>query len=157
VPDLQAWLREQRQLTVCALLRGPLTKEDLAPRLEISPQRVADIASGHGRTKAKRTKPAARPPGADRASDRITPRALKNTPDAPDTEFLGKPMKRNTIMQIRAAALVAVPSMVLVAAVITAGTAQAAPLDSSPGVGSNDRVRVNFWQGISITDESGDF
>ncbi|MFF1962921.1 sigma-70 family RNA polymerase sigma factor [Streptomyces sp. NPDC058232] len=59
VPDLQAWLREQRQLTVRALLDGPLTKEDLAPRLELSPQRVADIASGHGRSKAKRTKPAA--------------------------------------------------------------------------------------------------
>lgn len=64
-------------------------------------------------------------------------------------------MKRKTIMQIRAAALIAVPSMVLVAAVSTAGTAQAAPLGPSPGVGSNDRVRVNFWQGISITDESG--
>ncbi|MFF0290852.1 sigma-70 family RNA polymerase sigma factor [Streptomyces sp. NPDC005262] len=59
VPDLQAWRREQRQLTVCALLDSPLTREDLTPRLEISPQRVADIASGHGRTKDKRTKPAA--------------------------------------------------------------------------------------------------
>ncbi|MGW3736637.1 sigma-70 family RNA polymerase sigma factor [Streptomyces sp. NPDC005148] len=59
VPDLQAWLRQQRELTVRALLDGPLTKEDLAPRLEVTPQRVADIASGHGRSKAKRTKPAA--------------------------------------------------------------------------------------------------
>jgi hypothetical protein len=71
-------------------------------------------------------------------------------------------MKRKTIMQIRAAALIAVPSMVLVAAVSTAGTAQAAPLDPYPGVGSmkvgpNGGMRVNFWQGISITDESGDF
>ncbi|MFD5788612.1 sigma-70 family RNA polymerase sigma factor [Streptomyces sp. NPDC127037] len=54
VPALQAWLRQQRELTVRALLDGPYTKEDLAPRLEVSPQRVADIASGHGRTKAKR-------------------------------------------------------------------------------------------------------
>ncbi|MFF4388572.1 sigma-70 family RNA polymerase sigma factor [Streptomyces sp. NPDC001552] len=55
VPDLQQWLRDQRQRTLRALLDGPHTKEDLAPRLEISPQRVADIASGHGRTR----KPAA--------------------------------------------------------------------------------------------------
>ncbi|WP_327425669.1 hypothetical protein OG612_42675 (plasmid) [Streptomyces sp. NBC_01527] len=64
-------------------------------------------------------------------------------------------MKRKTIMQIRAAALIAVPSMVLVAAVSTAGTAQAAPLDRSPGVGSNNGVKVNFWQGISIAEEPG--
>lgn len=64
-------------------------------------------------------------------------------------------MKRKTVMQIRAAALISVPSMVLVAAVSTAGTAQAAPLDRSPGVGSNNGVKVHFWQGISITDESG--
>jgi hypothetical protein len=54
VPDLQRWLREQRQHTVRALLDGPHTKEDLAPRLEVSPQRVADIASGHGHTKPAR-------------------------------------------------------------------------------------------------------
>ncbi|MFD4315025.1 sigma-70 family RNA polymerase sigma factor [Streptomyces sp. NPDC058548] len=53
VPQLQAWLREQRQLTVRALLDGEDTKETLAPRLELSPQRVADIASGHGRKKPK--------------------------------------------------------------------------------------------------------
>ncbi|MFI5635503.1 hypothetical protein ACIA8E_40465 [Streptomyces sp. NPDC051664] len=66
-------------------------------------------------------------------------------------------MKRKTIMQIRAAALIAVPSMALVAAVSTAGTAQAAPHDGSGGAISHNGVRVNFWQGISVTDESGDF
>ncbi|MFF4292128.1 sigma-70 family RNA polymerase sigma factor [Streptomyces vinaceus] len=54
VPALQKWLRQQRQLTFRALLDGPQTKEDLAPRLELSPQRVADIASGHSRSKAPR-------------------------------------------------------------------------------------------------------
>ena len=61
VPDLQTWLREQRQLTVRALLDGRPPRKTWPPRLEVSPQRVADIASGHSRTKAKRTKPAARP------------------------------------------------------------------------------------------------
>ncbi|MFD3851673.1 sigma-70 family RNA polymerase sigma factor [Streptomyces microflavus] len=51
VPDFQAWLREQRQLTLRALLDGEHTRNSLAPRLELSPQRVADIAAGHGRTK----------------------------------------------------------------------------------------------------------
>ncbi|MEU1212515.1 hypothetical protein ABZ424_08665 [Streptomyces sp. NPDC005790] len=72
-------------------------------------------------------------------------------------------MKSKTIMQIGAAALIAVPSMVLVAVVNTAGTAEAAPFDPYLTVGSmavvpNDGVvGVNFWQGISIVDESGDF
>ncbi|WP_327231866.1 hypothetical protein [Streptomyces murinus] len=71
-------------------------------------------------------------------------------------------MTRKTIMQIWAAALITVPSMILVAALSTAGTAQAVPLAPHPELGStriapNDGgVRVNFWQGISITDESGD-
>ncbi|WP_190122210.1 sigma-70 family RNA polymerase sigma factor [Streptomyces inusitatus] len=47
VPALQRWLREQRQVTVRALLDGQHTREDLAPHLEVTPQRVADIASGH--------------------------------------------------------------------------------------------------------------
>ncbi|MFH8760370.1 hypothetical protein [Streptomyces atroolivaceus] len=55
-------------------------------------------------------------------------------------------MKR--IMQIRSAALIVVPSLVLLAVVSAAGTAHAAPLDGG--------VRVNFWQGISVTDEYGD-
>ncbi|WP_328434550.1 sigma-70 family RNA polymerase sigma factor [Streptomyces sp. NBC_00425] len=47
VPDLQRWLREERQLTVRALLDGPYDRNDLAPHLEVTPQRVADIAAGH--------------------------------------------------------------------------------------------------------------
>ncbi|WP_405558432.1 hypothetical protein [Streptomyces sp. NBC_01171] len=68
-------------------------------------------------------------------------------------------MKRKAITQIRAAAMVAVPSLVFLAAVSTTGTAQAAPLDPHPGGKpiSHSGVRVNFWQGISLTDESGDF
>ncbi|MET7642478.1 hypothetical protein ABZS83_02290 [Streptomyces sp. NPDC005426] len=72
-------------------------------------------------------------------------------------------MKSKTVMQIRTAALIAVPSMVLVAVVSTAGTAEKAPRDLPPTVGAmrvapNDGgVGVHFWQGISITDESGDF
>ena len=63
-------------------------------------------------------------------------------------------MKRKAITQIRAAALVAVSSLVLLAAVSAAGTAQAAPLDPQPGSRSisHSGVRVNFWQGISLTD-----
>ncbi|WP_199570562.1 sigma-70 family RNA polymerase sigma factor [Streptomyces murinus] len=58
VPELQAWLREQRQFTMRALLDGPHDAADLAPRLQLSKQRVHDIASGHGRTRAKKeTKP----------------------------------------------------------------------------------------------------
>lgn len=53
VPALQKWLREQRQVTFRALLDRPdMTKEDLAPHVELSPQRCADIASGHLNTAA---------------------------------------------------------------------------------------------------------
>lgn len=55
VPDLQRWLRQQRQRTTRALLDQGHSKEQLAPHLEITPQRVADIASGHSRSKARRT------------------------------------------------------------------------------------------------------
>jgi hypothetical protein len=54
VPDLQRWLRVQRQRTVRGLLDANHTKEELAPHLEVTPQRVADIASGHSRSKAPR-------------------------------------------------------------------------------------------------------
>ncbi|MEV5787755.1 hypothetical protein AB0L42_43465 [Streptomyces sp. NPDC052287] len=39
--------REERQLTVRALLDGPYDRNDLAPYLDVTPQRVSDIASGH--------------------------------------------------------------------------------------------------------------
>ncbi|MFF9113964.1 hypothetical protein [Streptomyces sp. NPDC014805] len=69
-------------------------------------------------------------------------------------------MKRKSMMQIRAAALVAVPSMIFTAAVCTAGTAQAAPRHPHRELGSmrlapgDGDVRVTFWQGISFQDES---
>ncbi|MFE0765395.1 sigma-70 family RNA polymerase sigma factor [Streptomyces smyrnaeus] len=53
VPDLQRWLREERQRTTRALLDRHTAKE-LAPHLEVSEQRVYDIASGHNRSKAPR-------------------------------------------------------------------------------------------------------
>ncbi|WTW95430.1 helix-turn-helix domain-containing protein [Streptomycetaceae bacterium NBC_01309] len=57
VPDLQQWLRENRQRTVRALLDSGYDRHELARRLGIGPQRVSDIASGHGRPDSKRSKP----------------------------------------------------------------------------------------------------
>ncbi|MEU6928984.1 sigma-70 family RNA polymerase sigma factor [Streptomyces sp. NPDC046374] len=53
VPALQKWLREQRQATFRGLLDGQMTKEELAPHVELSAQRCADIASGHLNTAAR--------------------------------------------------------------------------------------------------------
>ncbi|MEU6595294.1 sigma-70 family RNA polymerase sigma factor [Streptomyces sp. NPDC046881] len=47
VPELQRWLRVQRQLTTRGLLDAEHTRKELAPILECSEQRVSDIASGH--------------------------------------------------------------------------------------------------------------
>ncbi|MFF5968218.1 sigma-70 family RNA polymerase sigma factor [Streptomyces collinus] len=47
VPDLQRWLRRQRELTVRGLLDADKTAAELAPVLEVGKQRVYDIASGH--------------------------------------------------------------------------------------------------------------
>lgn len=47
VPELQRWLRVQRQRTTRGLLDAGRTREELAPILEVSKQRVSDIASGH--------------------------------------------------------------------------------------------------------------
>ncbi|MGW2951549.1 sigma-70 family RNA polymerase sigma factor [Streptomyces eurythermus] len=47
VPDLQKWLRVQRQRTTRGLLDGGRSRKELAPVLECSEQRVSDIASGH--------------------------------------------------------------------------------------------------------------
>lgn len=54
VPDLQRWLRIQRQQTVRGLLDSGHDRDELAPILECSKQRVSDIASGHSRSKAAR-------------------------------------------------------------------------------------------------------
>ncbi|MFJ6844305.1 sigma-70 family RNA polymerase sigma factor [Streptomyces griseoluteus] len=47
VPELQRWLRVQRQLTTRGLLDAGRTRKELTPILEVSEQRVSDIASGH--------------------------------------------------------------------------------------------------------------
>ncbi|MFJ1607002.1 sigma-70 family RNA polymerase sigma factor [Streptomyces sp. NPDC088253] len=47
VPELQRWLRVQRQLTTRGLLDADHTRKELAPVLECTEQRVSDIASGH--------------------------------------------------------------------------------------------------------------
>ncbi|MGW1989613.1 sigma-70 family RNA polymerase sigma factor [Embleya sp. NPDC001921] len=55
VPQLQQWLREQRQQTVRELKQQrDMSNEQIAPYLDCTPQRVADIASGHGRSRAPR-------------------------------------------------------------------------------------------------------
>ncbi|MFD6941076.1 sigma-70 family RNA polymerase sigma factor [Streptomyces goshikiensis] len=56
VPDLSAWIREQRQLTVRSLLDMPQhTAKLLSGPLEVTPQRVYDIAAGHRATENRRT------------------------------------------------------------------------------------------------------
>ncbi|MFI9605439.1 sigma-70 family RNA polymerase sigma factor [Streptomyces sp. NPDC052043] len=52
VPDLQRWLRIQRQKTGRGLLDSGRDRYELAPHLEVTPQRVSNIASGHTRSKA---------------------------------------------------------------------------------------------------------
>ncbi|MEU7323375.1 sigma-70 family RNA polymerase sigma factor [Streptomyces griseoviridis] len=47
VPELQRWLRVQREHTTRGLLDANHTRAELAPILEVSKQRVSDIAAGH--------------------------------------------------------------------------------------------------------------
>ncbi|KQW13550.1 hypothetical protein [Streptomyces sp. Root369] len=54
VPELQRWLRSQRELTVRGLLDADHTAAELAPVLEVGKQRVYDIASGHVRNKSQK-------------------------------------------------------------------------------------------------------
>ncbi|MCX4550570.1 MULTISPECIES: sigma-70 family RNA polymerase sigma factor [unclassified Streptomyces] len=55
VPDLSAWIREQRQVTVRALLDMPQhSAKTLSGPLEVTPQRVHDIAAGHRATANRR-------------------------------------------------------------------------------------------------------
>lgn len=55
MPDLSAWVREQRQLTVRALLDMPQhSAKTLSGPLEVTPQRVHDIAAGHRATQNRR-------------------------------------------------------------------------------------------------------
>ncbi|WP_037899880.1 hypothetical protein [Streptomyces sp. NRRL S-350] len=51
VPQLQRWLREQRQ-DVFQALKTTHSNGEIATHLGLTTQRVADIASGHSHTKA---------------------------------------------------------------------------------------------------------
>lgn len=58
IPDLQKWLREQRQHVVRTLHeRDGMSYTDMAPHLGVKPERVSGIARGH--SKSLRQKPAA--------------------------------------------------------------------------------------------------
>ncbi len=51
IPDLQKWLREQRQHVVRTLHeRDGMTYTDMAPHLGVKPERVSGIARGHSRS-----------------------------------------------------------------------------------------------------------
>jgi plasmid maintenance system antidote protein VapI len=54
IPDLQKWLREQRQHVVCTLHeRDGISYTDMAPHLGVKPERVSGIARGHSRSPRK--------------------------------------------------------------------------------------------------------
>lgn len=56
IPDLQKWLREQRQHVVLTLHeRDGISYTDMAPALGVKPERVSGIARGHSRTPRKKT------------------------------------------------------------------------------------------------------
>lgn len=51
IPDLQKWLREQRQHVVRTLHeRDGISYTDMAPHLGVKPERVSGIARGHSRS-----------------------------------------------------------------------------------------------------------
>jgi DNA-directed RNA polymerase specialized sigma24 family protein len=55
IPDLQKWLREQRQNVVLTLHeRDGISYTDMAPALGVKPERVSGIARGHSRTPRKK-------------------------------------------------------------------------------------------------------
>ncbi|MCX4596049.1 sigma-70 family RNA polymerase sigma factor [Streptomyces sp. NBC_01549] len=55
IPDLQKWLREQRQHVVRTLHeRDGISYTDMAPALGVKPERVSGIARGHSRTPRKK-------------------------------------------------------------------------------------------------------
>lgn len=56
IPDLQKWLREQRQHVVRTLHeRDGMSYTDMAPHLGVKPERVSGIARGHSRSPRKKT------------------------------------------------------------------------------------------------------
>jgi ribosome-binding protein aMBF1 (putative translation factor) len=55
IPDLQKWLREQRQHVVRTLHeRDGMSYTDMAPHLGVKPERVSGIARGHSRSPGRR-------------------------------------------------------------------------------------------------------
>lgn len=55
IPDLQKWLREQRQHVVRTLHeRDGMSYTDMAPLLGVKPERVSGIARGHSRSPRKK-------------------------------------------------------------------------------------------------------
>jgi hypothetical protein len=51
IPDLQKWLREQRQHVVRTVHeRDGMSYTDMAPHLGVKPERVSGIARGHSRS-----------------------------------------------------------------------------------------------------------
>ncbi|MET9073808.1 sigma-70 family RNA polymerase sigma factor [Streptomyces sp. NPDC004232] len=51
IPDLQKWLREQRQHVVRTLReRDGMSYTEMAPHLGVKPERVSGIARGHSRS-----------------------------------------------------------------------------------------------------------
>jgi hypothetical protein len=66
VPDLQRWLRERRQHVVNTLHdRDKISYTDMAPHLEVTPERVSGIARGHSRSGGKKRRGQAEDPGPD--------------------------------------------------------------------------------------------
>jgi len=58
IPDLQKWLREQRQHVVRTLHeRDRMSYTDMAPHLGVKPERVSGIARGHSRSPRQKATP----------------------------------------------------------------------------------------------------
>ncbi|TGB13824.1 sigma-70 family RNA polymerase sigma factor [Streptomyces sp. MZ04] len=56
VPDLQRWLREERQRIVRTLHeRDGVSYTEMAPQLGVKPERVSGIARGHSRSPRRGT------------------------------------------------------------------------------------------------------
>lgn len=55
IPELQKWLREQRQRVVRTLHeRDGMSYTEMAPHLGVKPERVSGIARGHSRSPKKK-------------------------------------------------------------------------------------------------------
>lgn len=54
IPDFQAWLRQERQRIVLELHAAGMSYTEMAPSLEVKPERVSGIARGHSRSGGRR-------------------------------------------------------------------------------------------------------